>query len=120
MDLRFALLEHRTSEGVHWDLLLEVAGQSRLATWRLAANPCITAGPIRCERIADHRRVYLEYEGPISGGRGDVKRVDGGAATWLAPPEQQTAFELRGGRLWGRYRIRQGEAGLEFVPEAGS
>lgn len=30
------------------------------------------------ERLADHRRVYLEYEGPLSGDRGEVRRVASG------------------------------------------
>lgn len=34
------------------------------------------------ERIDPHRRVYLDYEGPVSGGRGTVRRVAAGAHTW--------------------------------------
>ena len=30
------------------------------------------------EPLGEHRREYLTYEGPVSGGRGEVKRVAGG------------------------------------------
>ena len=29
---------------------------------------------IECRLLADHRLAYLDYEGPISGGRGSVAR----------------------------------------------
>ena len=75
----FALLEHDTSmaaavtpaeRGRHWDLLVEVPGCERLPTWRLERNPLVDAGEISAQRIGDHRRRYLEYEGEISGGAG--------------------------------------------------
>jgi hypothetical protein len=33
---------------------------------------------IEMQRIADHRSLYLDYEGPISGDRGVVRRLDRG------------------------------------------
>jgi hypothetical protein len=33
---------------------------------------------IECEGLPDHRLIYLDYEGPISGDRGSVTRWDGG------------------------------------------
>ena len=30
----------------------------------------------------DHRRLYLDYEGPVLGGRGEVNRIDSGGLIW--------------------------------------
>ncbi len=117
--LRFALLEHQTSEGVHWDLLIEVRDRERLATWRIYADPRGRSDPVPCERIADHRPLYLDYEGPISGNRGRVRRIDAGTALWIDLHRDQAVFELRGEHLCGRYAIRPGGGGLELSATGG-
>ena len=68
---RFVVLEH-DYPSLHWDLMLDV-GES-LRSWRLAALP--QPGTITsCVSTPDHRLAYLDYEGPVSGNRGAVKRV---------------------------------------------
>ena len=73
---RFVVLLH-DHPLVHWDFLLE-DGET-LQTWRLPNDPC-HQGVMTAEEIAPHRRIYLDYEGPISGGRGTVRRVAAGTA----------------------------------------
>ena len=68
---RFVVLEHVRPEDRHWDLMLE-SGDA-LATWALKHSPD-SAQPIAAEQLPDHRLAYLDYEGPISGGRGAVTR----------------------------------------------
>lgn len=109
----FALLEHRTRTGAHWDLLVEVPDAERLITWRLSGNPLAQTGPIVTERIADHRRVYLEYEGPISGDRGEVRRLDRGAAEWSAHSPELYRLKLHGAHLAGMYEIKLDPASAE-------
>lgn len=74
--LRWAALHHEGVPDPHYDLLFETSPGSPLATWR-ARN-----WPLQCGdyliRIADHRNVYLDYEGPVSGDRGTVRRVASG------------------------------------------
>lgn len=72
---RFTILEH-DHPALHWDLLLE-SGDT-LKTWRLAQPPGPNTHRIEATEIADHRLLYLDYEGPVSGERGVVKRWDGG------------------------------------------
>jgi hypothetical protein len=55
--------------------MIEQAGALRLDTWRLAGNPLHGSATLPAERIADHRRAYLEFEGELGGGRGRVRRV---------------------------------------------
>ncbi|MCG3183600.1 MAG: hypothetical protein ICCCNLDF_01705 [Planctomycetes bacterium] len=79
MAQRFVILEHSVNGGVHFDLMLEVAGQELLRTFQLARWPLAVGEACACVQLADHRRVYLEYEGEISGGRGTVRRVAAGS-----------------------------------------
>jgi hypothetical protein len=72
---RFVVLSH-DHPVLHWDLMLEQG--DALRTWRLARFPD-TVEPIDAEQLPDHRTAYLDYEGPISGGRGTVKRWDAGS-----------------------------------------
>ena len=55
--------------------MLEMEG--KLRTWRLERLPAPGVG-IRAEPLGDHRIAYLDYEGPVSGGRGSVTRWDAG------------------------------------------
>ncbi|HOM16797.1 MAG TPA: DNA polymerase ligase N-terminal domain-containing protein [Thermoguttaceae bacterium] len=99
---RFVVLEHDSPRGRHWDLMLELEG--RLRTWALAQPPDAPR-TIPAEALPDHRLVYLEYEGPISGGRGQVRRWDAGAYQPLLPADPNQAEEvylLQGERLQGR------------------
>ncbi len=65
-----------------------------LISFRLAERPDLAARGqrIRSERIGDHRRAYLEYEGPISANRGSVKRLAHGLLLSLA--ETPTSLRL--------------------------
>lgn len=71
---RYVILTH-DHPFLHWDLMLEDAGVLR--TWRLLEEPA-AGRTVRAERLADHRLAYLDYEGPVSGGRGNVAQWDHG------------------------------------------
>ncbi len=104
MASRFVILHHVVAGGEHWDLMLEHGGV--LLTWQLAREPLDAASlPIPAKRIADHRSAYLEYEGPISGGRGQVVRVDHGIVNFERLTERCCSIELLGTRLNGRFRL---------------
>jgi hypothetical protein len=103
---RFVILEH-DHPALHWDFMLE-AGDV-LKTWRLPAPPR-PGGAVAAEPSFDHRLAYLDYEGPVSGGRGRVTRWDAGTFSW----EEATAgvaVWLEGTRLRGQARIESDGAG---------
>ena len=77
--LRYVVLHHTQIPHPHFDLMIETHAGSELATWRHAHWP--PRAHEKFEAIAAHRRDYLEYEGPVSGDRGSVKRVAAGTAT---------------------------------------
>lgn len=95
--MKFVLLEHDTRPdpaapsnpaAVHYDLMIDFDGRGGLATWRLARLPHGLCDQVPAERLADHRRAYLEYEGEIRGNRGRVRRVDQGGCEWVDPQTQ--------------------------------
>jgi hypothetical protein len=104
---RFVILEH-DHPNLHWDFMLEAGG--RLRTWRLAEPP--GAGPsVPAEPIADHRPAYLDYEGPVSGDRGTVRRWDAGEFEWVADEATRLVVRLDGARVRGRFALVRDEGG---------
>jgi hypothetical protein len=108
--IRFVILHHATREGEHWDFMIERT--DALATWRLEREPAGHAAErIPATRIHDHRKAYLQYEGPISQDRGHVTRVEEGACEILEESETAIQFHLRGRRIHGTYVLTVGEGG---------
>ena len=118
-DRQFVLLHHIHSAGEHWDLMLDLGDV--LATWQLQEHPVppIRRGALRgvpTHRIADHRRAYLRLEGPVSGDRGHVKRLDRGVYTLLEQRPACWIVCLEGLFLTGTYRLPAGAEPGEFRP----
>jgi len=80
----------------HYDWLIE--GTTKLFTWSVDESLMRLSGwmpgnrpipdhwiHVDAQRTGDHRKFYLDHEGPVSGDRGWVKRVE-----------------------WGRYSVRHG------------
>lgn len=88
---RYVILHHvlppKSDRPSHYDLMLEREGL--LLTWAVEQLP--RAGlQVAATRLPDHRLAYLDYEGPIHGDRGQVRRVAAGkcqfrelAADWV-------------------------------------
>ena len=100
---RFVLLEHRWN-GVHWDFMLE-AGES-LRTWAIDA-PIVPGDELPARALADHRLAYLDYEGPVSGNRGSVRRNDRGTYEPLVWEGDRVAVRLQGAQLVGVAELRR-------------
>jgi hypothetical protein len=101
---RFVVLQHDGPEGRHWDLMLE-AGEA-LATWALPSAPGLP-GPAPARALPDHRLAYLDYEGPIAGGRGSVVRWDEGTYQLERREPGQWEVLLSGRRLDGRLVLQR-------------
>ncbi len=92
-------------QGEHWDLMLEQG--EVLLTWQLLRAPFDARGlPVAARRIGDHRKAYLEYEGPISGDRGFVRRVDVGDCEFRECTPALLRIKVFGGRLCGTFELR--------------
>ena len=113
---RYAILEHDHPTR-HLDLLLESDGV--LLTWRLSAP--LGCGAVDAEKAADHRLLYLDYEGAIGGGRGRVTRWDGGTYEWEMREPERIRVRLAGARLHGVLRLEGSDGAWQgdFTADAG-
>ena len=98
---RFVIQQHSQKDTVHYDLMLEFADV--LKTWRIPQSP--DSLPQTMEQIHDHRKLYLDYEGDISGNRGFVKIWDKGEYQILLWSQNLVEIELIGEKLHGFYRL---------------
>src|SRR5262249_39577183 len=77
-----------------------------LRTWRLLEMPA-AGRQIRAEALGDHRIAYLNYEGPLSGNRGAVARVDAGEFVIVDETPGQIDLEFSGLVVSGRWQMRR-------------
>lgn len=138
--LRYSILFH-DHPAPHWDLFLDPDGLALLWSWRLPAPPdsplAVELPPdaklpraakfpakIAAARQPDHRRLYLDYEGPVSGNRGTVTLWDRGEYELLPGSETQAPLaclhiRCRGARLTGKILLNQSHGTdwtLEYRP----
>jgi hypothetical protein len=112
---RFVILVHDWPAW-HWDFFLE-AGPI-LKAWRLWAEPGY-GKDVPAEPMFDHRLFYLDYEGPLSDGRGSVTRWDAGTFEWHST--EFLRVRLFGGKIKGIATIVSDTWRVERdVPPAGS
>lgn len=97
MSGRFVILTH-DHPVLHWDLMLDVG--EALRTWRLEQPPQHDVS-IAAAALPDHRRMYLDYEGPVRGDRGSVTRWDTGTYSTLRESAESVTAEIRGSRIAG-------------------
>lgn len=93
---RFVILIH-DHPFPHWDFLLENGATCR--TWRLRNDPALLSAGILAEALPDHRLMYLEYEGPVSGERGTVIRWDSGTFQWRRNETETCEVDITG-KIW--------------------
>lgn len=94
---RFAVLHHSGVEPDHYDLLFEASPGSALVTFRLEQFPILRDQ--FATKLRDHRRMYLDYEGPVPGDRGRVDRVAEGSLLVDLTPTRITLMHPDG-RIW--------------------
>jgi hypothetical protein len=113
---RFVILTHDHPH-LHWDFFLEEGDV--LLGWRLAEEP-VTKKLIAATAQADHRKLYLDYEGPVSGNRGNLTRWDFGDYT-IEPASREAS--LRASRVGARLILQitgirlRGRVELQHVAE---
>lgn len=111
---RAVLLRHDTPDGTgHFDLLIELperlrapnAGERTLLAFRVETRiDLLTPGQrADAQRLPDHRALYLDFEGDISGARGRVTRVARATCEHLDLSDVAFAASLR----WGDERRPQ-------------
>lgn len=103
---RFVVLRHEPGEAgpreLHWDLMLEFGDSLR--TWALQSEPQI-GEEIAADELPRHRSDYLEYEGPVSQGRGTVRQFDRGTFEVLQDSTEQLSVHVNGEVLQGQLQL---------------
>jgi hypothetical protein len=107
---RFVILEHDWPT-THWDFLLEAGAVLR--AWRLLEEPEL-GKEVPAEANFDHRLVYLDFEGPLSGNRGSVRRWDAGTFEWIEDGAERVVVELKGAKLTGQATLARKASGVVF------
>lgn len=102
---RFVIQKHVKRRTSHFDLMLEKHG--KLLTWSITDILSLQkkGKAVQAKKLPDHRLLYLDYEGKISRGRGNVQIWDRG--TYQAK-QYHNAFifiNLKGNRLKGWYYL---------------
>ncbi len=103
-------------QGVHWDVMLERAGTLR--TWAVDA-PIVAGATLPARSLPDHRLAYLDYEGPIAGDRGEVRRVAAGTYRPVEWAGDRIVLDLDGDQLRGELMLLRtglGAWSLRFAP----
>ena len=101
----FVIHEHSGFGPTHFDLMLEDG--PALATWQIPISPFEIGqeASISATKLPDHRRQYLDYQGPISGNRGEVRRLDKGTYELLARDEGIWRVRLRGSAMEADFEL---------------
>jgi hypothetical protein len=102
--MRF-VIQHHINNNEHFDLMIELENSDKLLVLKISSldiNSLLSNTVIKAERLPDHRKEYLEYEGPVSGGRGSVKIFDSGRCRTILYKEDKCEFELSGKKFVGK------------------
>jgi hypothetical protein len=75
-------------------------GDTGLKTWAVNEAPDVCKKQ-SADRLADHRALYLDYEGDVLPDRGHVARWDAGTHQVLAQDVERLQLHLLGARLRG-------------------
>jgi len=85
---RYVVLHHTGFGEPHYDLMFESSPGGTLTTFRAPDWPPVAGDALT--RLGDHRRAYLDYEGPVSNNRGEVKRAASGTCEVSIATTQMT------------------------------
>ncbi len=105
--MNFVIHYHNT-ETDHYDFMIEK--DDTLLTWRIGLDDykkMLNGDPASAVKIQDHDRKYLNYQGPVSCGRGNVKLIDSGKYKVLG----RNNFFLQGEIISGTLVIETADEG---------
>lgn len=120
IDLPTVQLLHTLPDGSHhadWMIARDDSPTAMLVTFRLTQRleELGEGHETPAEQIGDHRRAYLTYEGPVSGGRGAVTRLSAGRVTTCAGDDRGLLLHLQWGESEQHLCLSRQKSGLWLV-----
>lgn len=106
--MKFVVHHHtgHPGEADHYDLMIDEG--KTLATWRISPESMarlLAGATAGAARIANHRREYLTFEGPISCDRGMVKIMDTGECELIGDDGGVFVYWFEGKKIRGQLEI---------------
>lgn len=102
--LQFVVQHHNTGTACHWDLMLEQP--CALATWHVPIPPeRIAHTPLPVERMPDHPKRFLTYQGPLRHHPGSVRIHDRGTYALVTQSENSWRISIVGRHLSGIFQL---------------
>ncbi len=98
------VIQRHNATNLHYDLRLEISGV--LKSWALPKLPPKRKNLKRLAiQVPDHSLTYAKFEGKITEGygKGSVKIWDKGTYKLKSKSSKKIVFELKGGKLQGKY-----------------
>ena len=105
MAAAFVVQHHVCPQGDHYDWMLERAGGLITFQMSVRLGDLIVGQAVDVRRLGEHRRAYLTYEGPVSGGRGSVRIDDRGTYEATGQPDARWLVRVRGQHAAGRLSL---------------
>ncbi len=75
-----------------------------LMTWELSSLLTSQNKQV-VRRLANHRMLYLDFQGPLSNDRGTVKLIDSGSLEWMTLESERLIARLEGQTIAGRLTL---------------
>ncbi len=98
----------------HFDWMFEAAGA--LKTWATEPIASFQQGiSMKVEKLADHRVHYLDFEGDIGGGRGEVQQILSGHYQVIEEASHRFLAELRWVDAGGSAQSQRVEIGSDIL-----
>jgi hypothetical protein len=103
-DRHYVILKHTRPDDIHWDFMLESGEQ--LSTWRMSIPPeQISCNGATAEKIFDHSKKFLTYQGPVNKGKGNVTIEDEGMYSVISEGEDELQICIKAKILNGNYYL---------------
>lgn len=101
---KFVIQQHSLPAEVHWDLMLEKPDV--LTTYRLDKPPLkLLTESAKTEKIFDHPKKFLTYQGSVNKGKGQVEIVESGTYEIITDHNDKIELSLRGQILNGNFTL---------------
>jgi hypothetical protein len=115
--MRF-VIHHHLAEKEHYDFMIETKENEMLTTWRIALSDLDLlqkGAEVKAQRIQNHKKFFLDYEGPLSSGKGSIIIFDSGFCKINLKAGNRFECEISGEIFKGIIRITPAENGFSYI-----